>query len=181
MSLVVQKASRLALLRAVESEHWRVEPALVSAVRSAVSQYDAVRAPFYPLNPVQRLGYLDEFESLTCRKTLAGFSEGRRYSITSRTIPVERREKRLNLAGNPEEIEVSGNELLIEINDDHGTRHAFTFDTGNRNLSGFKPHDLQALIDHFDIPAVPDIASLQPDRYAALLADIDILEASFNS
>jgi predicted RNA methylase len=179
MALVVQKSTRMALLRAVQGDTWRVDPALVVAVESAVRAYDAVRAPFYPLNDVQRLGYLDEFESLACKKTLPGFREGHRYPITSRTIPIERRETRINLAGNPETIEVSGNELLIEIPGEGGTRHAFTFDIENRNLAGLKPHDLQTLIEHFDIPAVPDIATLQPDRYAGFLADIDRLEADF--
>ena len=71
MSLVVQKPSRTALLRAVRCEYWRVEPALLAAVEGACTAYAAERAPFYPLNANQCLGFLDEEDAIVCRKELS--------------------------------------------------------------------------------------------------------------
>ncbi len=177
LALAVQKTTRLALLRAVHCPHWRVDPRLIAAVEQAVQDYNSVRAPFYPLNEVQRLGYLDEHDSILCRKALPGFIAGHRYTVTSRTVPIERRERRMNLAGEMDLVEVTGAELLIELTGET-ERHAFTFDTKNKNITTTS-HSLQTLVEHFEIPAVPDIATLRPDDYQAHLAAIDHLEASF--
>lgn len=180
LSLVVQKATRCALVRAVHSAHWRVEPRLIEAVERAVRDYESVRAPFNPLNEVQRLGYLDEYDNLTCKVSFAAFRAGKAYNISSRTVPIQRVEKRINLLGKPEDVQIQGNELLIEIKGDDGRKHSFTFDTNNENVPS-PSSDLQSLIAHFEIPEVPDIASLFPDRYHSLLSDLDLLERSFNS
>jgi hypothetical protein len=56
MALVVQKNTREALQRAVESTVWTVDPKLPPAVEAAIRDYHSSRAPFYPLSEVQRIG-----------------------------------------------------------------------------------------------------------------------------
>jgi predicted RNA methylase len=72
MELVLQRAARDELMHVVERGGWKVEPALVEAVRVAVAQYHAARAPLYPLPDIQRLGYLDEQDWIECKQDLLG-------------------------------------------------------------------------------------------------------------
>jgi predicted RNA methylase len=85
-ALVMQKATRLALLRAVRGEAdgknpWRVDPQLATAVDSAMRGYHAARAPLYTPNKTQALGWLDEEDAITCtadlipRQYISGVSE----------------------------------------------------------------------------------------------------------
>lgn len=70
MQLVLQAAQRAQLRRAVEGGLWRVHPDLPRVVQDAIAEYHGVRAPLYPLSPIQRLGYLDEENSIVCDKNL---------------------------------------------------------------------------------------------------------------
>jgi hypothetical protein len=70
IQLVMQSASRQELQWAVKGGVWKVDPELPKQVDAAVAAYHAVRAPLYPLSPIQRLGYLDEEKYITCRKDL---------------------------------------------------------------------------------------------------------------
>ena len=56
MDLVIQRNTREELLEVAEQSEWRVQPDLLAAVRSAIQQYHADRAPLYPLPEIQRLG-----------------------------------------------------------------------------------------------------------------------------
>jgi hypothetical protein len=50
------RESRRALMRAVQGVGpWRVDPSLNGAVAEALVQYDKVRAPLYPLSPIQHM------------------------------------------------------------------------------------------------------------------------------
>lgn len=123
MALVVQRHTRIALIEAIHSDLWRVDPKLVAAVDKACKDYNANRAPFYPLNDVQRLGYLDESETIVCRKSFGTdkdgngpiFLAGNSYPITCSTETIERSEQRTNLAGESEDVTLSGQELAITV------------------------------------------------------------------
>lgn len=89
-ALVMQKASRVAMLRAVRGTLWRVDPALLDAVDTAMESYHAARAPLYSINDVQRLGWLDEEDSIVCKLDFAEVQyrsgttdEGKRYHETT--------------------------------------------------------------------------------------------------
>ena len=72
IQLVVQRSQRKALEDAVKPDSpWRVDPLLQAAVESAITEYNRVRAPLYPLPKIQRLGYLDEQDDILCSKDLA--------------------------------------------------------------------------------------------------------------
>lgn len=71
MQLVIQRSERDALQRAVKpGSPWTVQPALLAAVEDCVRRYHAARAPLYPLNEIQRIGYLDESDTIICKRDL---------------------------------------------------------------------------------------------------------------
>jgi len=202
MSLVVQKPTRLALQRAVRSEYWRVDPELLAAVEQACTQYAAQRAPFYPLSETQRIGFLDEEDSIVCKQDLRsiqnskfkiqnsrGFTAGRTYSLETQTRKIEHSHTRPNILGNEESVTLHGQELVIRIKDDAGIWWEFATFTDeelkNQN-SAFNIQNsggaalklkLELLPQHFAIPAVPDVAQLHPAKYEANLAALRALEA----
>lgn len=209
MQLVIQRASRESLFRAAgvrtaailaaaatqPGNPWRVDPALLAAVESAWAEYQGERAPMVPLPRVQRLGYLDEEDSILCLQNWRTFIAGRRYPIRSLTVTVTRRATKPNLAGETEELTFSGQELVLFIKDE--AEHAFIdaralapgvelpnlFAQSKTASNGSPPpsvegdlpaeglakagrtHPLQTLLDHFEVPEVPDVAVLQPERY----------------
>lgn len=137
LQLVVQRAQRDALTRACrEDSPWRVDPALREAVAAAVLQYNAARAPLYPLPPIQRLGYLDEENFIECKSDLSAlnpplstsqplFLAGRRYPITTQTLAVRRPSIKVNLTGEDQQLELTGQELAIFITGEDGAAHCF--------------------------------------------------------
>lgn len=179
MELVVQAETRQALQRAVRSDFWIVQPELVEAVDAAVASYSANRAPFYPLSDVQRLGFLDETDKIQCRKTgLAGFTAGEFYPLTCTTCPTERAGTRINIFGDTEDVTYHGQDLVVKIRSDK-TEYAFTTEPKvTSGLDGLKAHDMQALVTHFVIPTVPDVAITQNEAYQENLRRIDVIAAA---
>ena len=146
MNLVMQKDTREALLRAVKGGLWRVDPELPKAVDEAVRKYHSCRAPLYKLNPIMRLGHLDEHDEVTCtkdfvsstmvkkpysnvktvvRETRTIFAAGKAYRIRTKTVKVSRMKVKPNSIGEPEEFFLAGQELAIFIKDEHGHEHLF--------------------------------------------------------
>ncbi len=133
MELVLQRNQRDELLQVVERSGWKVEPALLDAVRKSVADYHSARAPLYPLPDIQRLGYLDEEDSIVCKLDLVGippskkdetapprriFQAGQRYSIRTQTVQVTRTGSKFNsFTGGMDDLEFSGQELAIFISD----------------------------------------------------------------
>ena len=196
-ALVVQKETRCALLRSVTSGIWTVEPALVALVEKAVREYEAIRAPFFPLNEVQRLGFLDEEDSIVCKKDLKNehgeFHAGERYTLTCATRTLMQYEERMNLAGEMDKVMISGCEMVITITDRNTNRFEFlpdpkaeiADDRGARGRLGghaksSNGNDLATLIEHFTIPKVADIAELWPDKYQAAIAALKEIEILLN-
>jgi len=189
MALVVQKPTRLALLKAVRSEFWTVDPALVAAVETSIREYHAHRAPFYPLNDVQRLGFLDEEDAIECKQELAVgnalagrrevcFVPGQSYPIETSTRQVARSDIRPNILGVMEHVTYHGQELVIKIQDGKKLWHSFgSFKEEEQNEY---VHPLEALLDYFTIPEVADVALVHPEKYAANLAKLDALQAAMN-
>lgn len=178
MSMVVQKATRTALLSVVRSNIWRVEPALLAKIDEAIVEYNSVRAPFYPLNDVQRLGYLDEEDSIQCKAPLGRhFIPGNSYALTTSTRKVTRKGTKYSILGERQETELTGIELFITITDGEGAGHDFTHLCEKKDEYA---HDLETLIQHFNIPAVPDIAMLKPEQYERNLRRLEELEELIN-
>lgn len=181
-ALVVQKPSRLALQRAVSGAPaiWRVHPDVTVAVEQAVRDYHAVRAPFIRLNAVQRIGYLDEEDEIACTTPgLEGFTPGRRYPLATETFEGRKLEMRARPGLPDEEVLSTGQELAIVLTDDLGARHCFTHypPTGEDERPAAEHHHLLTdLAAHFDIPDVPDVATVNPELYAENLRRLTALE-----
>ena len=179
MELVVTRDQREALRRAVEGDIWRVQPALQKAVAEAIDAYNAIRAPFVRLNPVQRLGYLDEQDTILCTFALDGFIAGNRYPLRSETIENIKIEERKHPETKVrEEVEVSGQELLFCIQDEHQHWHSFTQHEIELRDSIAARHDLATLLNHFEIPEVPDVSEARPAVYQEYLRRLTALEAA---
>jgi hypothetical protein len=180
-SLVVQKPSRLALQRAVSGGIWRVEPAVLPIVEKAVREYHAVRAPFSHLGPVQRLAYLDEEDTIACKASGDGFTEGQRYQIVTETFEGRKLELRPRPGHSPEEVLVTGQELVIHISDDDGRRHSYTqfaptAEEGDSRPGAGQHHTLTELVAQFHFPEVPDVATVNPATYQTYKARMRALQ-----
>jgi len=201
MQLVVQRAERRELERAVFGPNgdgrspWRVAPAVMEAVASAIAQYNAVRAPLVPLSKIQRLGYLDESDQILCLKNLvangAVFRAGERYAIRTETLRVKRSGEKMNLTGELDEVQWEGSELALYVA--AGGREFLCMEARLRDknvrLSSQADDDpnpppidftLQEFAGHFEIPEVPDVATRNPagfNHYLNLLDQIERLAA----
>lgn len=181
MSLVVQKPTRLALQRAVRSPYWRVCPQLIAEVERALHEYNACRAPFYPPNDIQRLGWLDEEDSVECISDLrlkisdleegeVIFRAGQSYELRTFTVDTARRVTRQNILGEPQDCTLHGKELMIAVKAADGTEHTF----GESDQPGVLRWPV--FLAHFRLPEVADVAQLHPERYAAHLAWLEDFE-----
>ena len=219
MQLVLQVASRKELQAATSGETWRVQPALAQAVQDALAEYAAARTPLYPLNPTQRLGYLDEQETLLCTQDLPSaecgmrnaessrtsnpasasavtphsalrtphFKAGQRYALTSKTVQVKRSGQKLNLAGEQDDVLWEGSELALYLKGEDGKRHLFmdaSLRSPDVSLSIQREGQpspieftLEELLTHVEVPAVPDVAERQPERFEQFRQALHQIEA----
>ncbi len=229
LQLVIQRTERTLLLQVAREEGWRVEPALLTAIEGALAEYHRVRAPLVPLNAVQRMGYLDEEDSIQCTRDLvvplkgrepaakpaapspfggrgerAGvrgasprsasappptvaeltFRAGHRYRLRTVTADVSRKTQKFNFAGELEDVQLHGKHLAIFIAGDATAEPpeacfmdrgllAEGHEFGHGARVDATLHDLAA---HFEIPEVPDLATVRVADYRANLATLDLLE-----
>lgn len=177
-ALVVQRVNRKALVLAVKGNIWRVHPDVTTAVDGALVAYNAARAPLRPLNAVQRLGYLDEEDTIQCERFIEGFTVGRSYPLETETFEGSKVEQRPHPRGRTdpatgeiekEEVRVTGQELLIRIQGDGGVWHAFTqFELGEAQRKERENHEfhlLAELVEAFRIPDVPCLAECHPAEF----------------
>ena len=146
-------------------------------------EYHAVRASFVPLNPIQRLAYLDEEDAIRCKASGGGFTEGQCYPIVTETFEGRKHEMRQRAAGKPELVLVTGQELVIHISDDDGQRHSYTQFTPTEEEAETRPatafhHTLPELVAQFEIPPQADVATLNPARFEAYKARLRTLLAA---
>jgi predicted RNA methylase len=84
MELVLQRAQRDELLHVCERGGWKVQSELTAAIQRAVKDYHGSRAPLYPLPEIQRLGYLDEQDTIECKEDLMGFAPSEEQGASSK-------------------------------------------------------------------------------------------------
>lgn len=135
MFLVTDRQQRDLLLQSagIESKSpWRVDPRLVDAIHKALADYNSVRAPLYPLPHIQRLGYIEEQDTILCTRDLYHPENGRplykaggSYALSARTVTVERDGKRPNVEGEMEDLLYTGAELATWIEADDGSQYTF--------------------------------------------------------
>ena len=210
MELVLMRADRDELLHVLAQDggdkavtHWRIQPELAEAVREAIEDYHAQRAPLYPLPKIQRLAYLDEQEQIQCLKDLGRngrviFKAGQWYPLRTQTVAVTRFAQKPNsFTGEAEDLVFSGQELMALVTVDK-KEYGFTDprfindpnsyigecekqkdDSGRNGKADLFTN--QQLAGHFDIPEVPDVASVHPERYKEHLATLETIEQLMNA
>lgn len=180
--LVVQQASRVALMSAINGGTWSVCPKLVAAIDAAVSSYNSVRAPFYTPNPVMALGWIDEVDHIEARTSrLPGITEGAKYKLRTFTEQIAYPGEKTNLAGEKEFLTLRSQELVIEITGDSKNIHQYHV---NRLKNALRPpnadgvevetkndgiriyhHTIASFNDHFVTPIPDDVTKANPELY----------------
>ena len=148
------------LLRSIPAE--RCSEDLRSVVANALLDYSVRTAPLLPLPESQCLGWLDEHSHLLCRLSMdSAFTRGSSYPINCGEISARRLTTKTTIQGTKAEVAITGSELLVTIRDEQGRDHSFF------NWGGPDPfaHSLETLIEHFQIPPVPDITQILPARF----------------
>jgi hypothetical protein len=195
MSLVVQKATRLTLLDAVQSGIWEVDPKVITAIDKAISEYESARAPFFRPNAVMSLGSIDEHSHIKCLGShLVNLERDQKYPIDTRITPTTWTSKRYNPEKEQDEdIVHTGNELVIIIRNGKGVdaiEHQFHYrrdeklddvvNDGDVNLPTIYHHLIAEFIENFEIPIPKDVAELRPQEYEVAKTGLDRMEAHIN-
>ena len=197
VELVLTKTDRLALLHAVRDVGWKVDPDLIKSVDAAVTEYHRSRTPFIKPTLAMRVAWAEEEESLIAADNWGEFKAGEAYRLTSETFEGRNIEARPHPEYGEEEVMVSGQELMICINDSKGHLHGFTQyaldrDSIHANYDSDRDgdddetrqslkrihqfHSLRDLMVHFNMPDVPDIAEVSPDLYQHYIKKLKALE-----
>lgn len=135
---------------------------------------------------MQRLGWLPHAGVLKCTESvdignlLAGrrttvFANGESYSFTTEKVKVFTKERRARRDGISEPVTYSGYELVVRVKDNQGNWHRCL---PNPQADHALIHDLEFLVEHFEIPEVPDLAALHPkdfSRYKRRLKQLENL------
>ena len=132
--------------------------------------------PLQPLPPMQRLGWLPQRGQLKCIKTArnpkmwAGYNtppsfldRGQLYDFTTEKVKIQIKERRARRDGISEPVTYAGVELLIRVKDNHGNWHRCLANPAGQHAL---IHDLSFLVEHFDIPQVPDVAKQHRKQFA---------------
>ena len=121
------------------------------------------------------------------------FRASQRYALRTQTVSITRKVSRPNaFNGEDEDLEYSGQELAFFIRDEFETEYCFMDaklrDDPNTNIpfaKQVKDHKnernavdftLQELCAHFNIPEVPDVATVDPQGYNDCLDQLRALE-----
>ena len=138
--------------------------------------------PIQPLPALQRLGWLIHFSSLKCRRTVSqlstfnsqpSFRAARRYPFTTETVKVRATERRAGRDGVSRPVHLTGLDLLVRLRDEQGQWHRFLTLPATKNEI---IHDFRFLVEHFEIPDIPDLARLQPGRFREYKRKLRALE-----
>ena len=147
-----------------------VDPALKNAVYEVLATADKQICPLYPIKPQQRLGFLEDLDSIQCHQSdpERGFEVGQSYPVSaqSRVMSAKYTESKLNRDGELVEIDKlkEWKVLNIQIGD-----HEFTESA----------QDIQFIIDHFKLPDPGDVASRFPDDMTAMLSVLTAQEERY--
>jgi hypothetical protein len=133
-----------------------------------------VNHPLQPLQPLQRLGWLKHFTAIECSKASHGvFRAGQSYPMTSETVTIRTKDRRQRTDGVSEPVTFTGKNILIRVKDHAGDWHRFL-----ENPAAEHPliHDLKFLVEHFSIPEIQDVATLNPTQFRKNIRKLKALE-----
>jgi hypothetical protein len=180
LELTLQRGARQALQHVIDCGIWTIDPIADDTLRQAIASYDQDRAPLSPVSDVQRIGWIDDAEELTCVKDFLHFQAGQSYPLTTETIEWKKTENRPRYhAGkrDTEEVLVRGTDLRLTLHPQGGMGTPTHFIFNPDKIGSLQTvHSLETLAAHFALPVVPDITSIKAEQYAANLALLDELE-----
>ena len=149
---------------------------LRAAIGAAINNQARRMAPFMPLNDEQRLGWLDEASTLICRLNFGdSFTEDLEYPIRSNTITIKRIIAKKSLKGILEEVLISGDDLIISMEDNFDRTHTFCYGEVPSHPRLYAQHSLSPLISHFIIPPTPDVTQIFPASYKKYTETLSLL------
>jgi hypothetical protein len=137
-----------------DEEVLTIEPALREAVVSATEEAEQAVCPLYEVRPQQRLGFLDDLDSILCTESDPdrGFEAGERYPLqTSSEVEVSAAERPHHKRDGDIEIrryEHEAKVLRVRIGNE-------TFDESKS--------DVDYLLEHFELPDPGDLATRYPE------------------
>jgi hypothetical protein len=174
--LVLMAETRKLLQLLLHSEQESVSPDLRAAIEAMLRARLRRTAPFMPLNDEQRIAWLDEVTHITCRLDLCdSFTTGSTYRVACQDSPTSHIIDRQTMHGVAEEVLITGNELVINIADDHARIHTFCHTSLPDDPGIHARHPLATLVAHFTIPPAPDITQVYPSTYAKLKNELAAL------
>lgn len=154
---------------AEEREQITLDPKLRMAVAGILGDIQKVRIPLYALKPTQRIGFLDDIDSLLCVKDdkERRFKAGERYDLNTSTKGIVIKEERLveskKNAGEYEQKTFEKHRKVMHIQlSGHGAHYSL-YDGGERSSQ-----DIAWLISHFEIPDKGDISTVYPAEIEAM-------------
>lgn len=132
--------------------------------------------PIRPLTPLQRLAWIEDTR-LACTQSLTHpdgtlmFQAGESYPVLAHLTKVIWREEKTVADGSKGLIECSGFESAFRVTDRGGTDRWFVEHRLGRQteITPLSDHDfnIQELLEHFEIPDVPDLAVERKAEYEA--------------
>ena len=174
--LVLMAETRKLLQLLLHSKQENISPDLRTAIEAMLRARLRRTAPFTPLNDEQRIAWLDEVTHITCRLELGdSFTAGSTYRVLCNDCPTSHIINRQTIQGGYEEVLISGNELVIKIDDDQKRIHTFCHASLPDEPGIHARHPLAILVAHFTVPQAPDITQVYPSTYAKLKAQLEAL------
>lgn len=180
IELTLQHGTRLALQEILEAGIWNIAPDAREAIAQAMADYSRDRAPLSPIDDIQRIGWIDDAETLLCILDFGPFVAGVRYPLSTETIEWKKEENRPRYHKGKKDIEtvrVRGTDLRLTLHHPDKGPHHFLYNPDHTDTET-PPASLNDLAAHFELPAVPDITVLRAEDYQRNLALLDELEAS---
>lgn len=150
-----------------------IAPDVAEAVSTVLLDKKRTLVPLYAIKPQQRLGWLEEQDTLKCIKSdpEKGFVAGERYALYTRTRPDERTEtkfERNKKTGEPEERQYLVQFKVMEVRVGH-----FTFTDSGTEAS----KNIKWLINHFEMPDPGDVGTMFPEETERMRQIIRAIEA----
>jgi hypothetical protein len=171
LDLAVMRDTRDKAKALLADKRLKVPPAVIAAFADACRQIAILGAPFTRPSPVQRVAWLDEQDSIECIRDFATFKAGQKYALKTETITGKKIETRHRPGFGPEEVLVTGQEVMVLVEDPEGDDHAFTQFPITEEMPEWHDytenyaHTLSDLIINFRMPEILDIAETDPKTY----------------
>lgn len=145
------------LLRAVDSDLITIRPADRERIEAIVTKAAAVACPIYPIEPQQRLAYIQDLERLLCTK-----DDPERGYVAGVSYPVEVSTEIDSRQRTETKIE-AGQIKTLTFRADYKVLRIMVGEENPQRFSETK-EDIDYLLDHFDIPDPGDVSTRYPEE-----------------